>query len=553
MIRVIDIVFLCIIGTAGLFQCSIPPLASGNSSSETTNGYVVGSLVRADGSPASETNLRVVPDGYDPAKEGPGPDSLTGTTDEAGDFILPVSGSGIFNIEGVQQGTGERVLIPGITVAGRDTEYIRTHVIQKPGAIKFIMAAGGPVNGFVYVPGTTRFAAVQSGKATIDSVPAGHFPALRWFSPSDTAANRIVATNFTVTPASTVFITGNHAWGFSKKLFLNTTSSGAAVGGTVCSFPVLVRLSAGNFVFSQAKSGGEDIRFVKADGTQLPFEIERWDPAAQRAELWVRVDTVYGNDSTHSFTMLWGDSSSAGSSNGGAVFDTAVGFQGVWHLGEAGNAIARDATGNRYDGTPSDTAPAGAAGEIGTCRSFNGSSNGIRMNGTANGKLNFQENGVYSMSAWVFADTLDLGYHLIAGKGNEQYFLALKRSNPDTTMRWEFVEYQDKGGWQITQEMPSTRTWTYLTGIRNGATQYLYVNGTLADSTIEVTPPIISRNTGDDVTIGKFLSVSAYAKEGKCPFIGKIDEVRIANTAPGADWIKLCYMNQKEQDALVKW
>jgi hypothetical protein len=29
--------------------------------------------------------------------------------------------------------------------------------------------------------------------------------------------------------------------------------------------------------------------------------------------------------------------------------------------------------------------------------------------------------------------------------------------------------------------------------------------------------------------------------------------VRISNAASSADWIKLCYMNQKEQDALVKW
>lgn len=41
--------------------------------------------------------------------------------------------------------------------------------------------------------------------------------------------------------------------------------------------------------------------------------------------------------------------------------------------------------------------------------------------------------------------------------------------------------------------------------------------------------------------------------EGLCAFRGMIDEVRIANEAYGPDWIKLCYMNQKEQDALVKW
>jgi hypothetical protein len=76
----------------------------------------------------------------------------------------------------------------------------------------------------------------------------------------------------------------------------------------------------------------------------------------------------------------------------------------------------------------------------------------------------------------------------------------------------------------------------------------------LIDSTISVTAADVTRNTEDDVTIGKFLSVAATdTAEGKCPFLGKIDEVRISNSAKNTDWIKLCYMNQKTSDALVKW
>jgi hypothetical protein len=36
-------------------------------------------------------------------------------------------------------------------------------------------------------------------------------------------------------------------------------------------------------------------------------------------------------------------------------------------------------------------------------------------------------------------------------------------------------------------------------------------------------------------------------------FGGKIDEVRVSSTALSADWIKLCYMNQKESDMLVRF
>jgi hypothetical protein len=34
-------------------------------------------------------------------------------------------------------------------------------------------------------------------------------------------------------------------------------------------------------------------------------------------------------------------------------------------------------------------------------------------------------------------------------------------------------------------------------------------------------------------------------------FKGMLDEVRISSGACSADWIRLCYMNQKSDDALV--
>lgn len=342
-------------------------------------------------------------------------------------------------------------------------------------------------------------------------------------------------------------------WSDSHKLTLNTTSSGADISVNVYNFPLLVRLSSGNFDFSKARADGGDIRFTKSDGTPIPYEIENWDATGKLAQVWVKIDTVYGNNSTQSLTMYWGNVNAVGNSNSAAVFDTSKGFQGVWHLNELGKTISKDATVNHYDGTSSDTVPSGTEGMVGQCRSFDGSSNFIHMNGTSESKLNFQENDTYTISAWVYADTLDNGYHMIAGKGNEQYFLGLKRSVPPTTMRWEFVEYHDKAGWNITQDIPSAKTWTYLVGIRKGTIQYLYLNDKLVDSTIEITPRNVPRQTGDDFTIGKFLSLPADSTEGMCPFLGKIDEVRVSNVVCNADWIKLCYRNQKEIDALVRW
>jgi hypothetical protein len=62
------------------------------------------------------------------------------------------------------------------------------------------------------------------------------------------------------------------------------------------------------------------------------------------------------------------------------------------------------------------------------------------------------------------------------------------------------------------------------------------------------------RNTGDDFTIGRHARevLIPYA-EGWCYFRGKIDEIRVMNVALNADWNKLCYMNQKAEDALIEF
>jgi hypothetical protein len=292
-------------------------------------------------------------------------------------------------------------------------------------------------------------------------------------------------------------------------------------------------------------ANGEDVRFTKRSGLPLPYEIERWDAALKQAEIWVKVDTVYGNNSTQSITMYWGASTGSATvslSNGAAVFDTGNGFQGVWHLGQSGTP-ALDATQNHYDGTLSDTAPTAAAGAIGNCQEFNGVSNCIRMRGTANSTLDFPEHGTYAVSAWVYADTLDTNYQKIIEKNNFQYKLQI-----DCFDAWSFGEYESSIGHELTNAPATTKTWVFLTGIRSGTKQYLYLNDVCVTSTIYSVAFSGPRDTTSDITIGRG---ATYSNASLSFFRGKIDEARIENSARSADWVKLCFMNQKALDALV--
>ena len=118
-----------------------------------------------------------------------------------------------------------------------------------------------------------------------------------------------------VLPGAVLAVDDYSQWTYSKNIYLNTTSSGANVATNQMGFPALVRLTSATFNFLQAQDSGQDIRFSKSNGTHLAYQVERWDRSNQLAEIWVRADTVYGNNGSQYFTMYWGNSGAADSSN----------------------------------------------------------------------------------------------------------------------------------------------------------------------------------------------------------------------------------------------
>src|SRR5690606_23107129 len=129
-------------------------------------------------------------------------------------------------------------------------------------------------------------------------------------------------------------------WAYSTKVYVNTTASGANVSENVDSFPLLVRLTAGNFAFSQARSDGGDLRFADSAGALLPYSIERWDAANRVAEVWVAVPRNYGDDNGQWFRLYWGKGSACRLSSGGATLPITSGYAGVWNLGQRSASVS---------------------------------------------------------------------------------------------------------------------------------------------------------------------------------------------------------------------
>ncbi|NLE00759.1 MAG: DUF2341 domain-containing protein [Fibrobacter sp.] len=526
--------------------------------SETTNCFT-GIVVSADGSPAANAIVQLYPSSFDPVKNPELSDSFVTTTNDRGVYEFKDIDTGRYNIF-VKNHTDEtRALISNIH-AIIDTVEVPEAKLDEPGAVKVMTSENmNSTTGYVYIPGTPIFSFINTGckPAVLNAVPAGVIPEIV-ISTTNSQSTSVLRHNITVKSADTI-VAANPEWSYYKRIFLNTSETGVILTNNIYDFPVLIRLNNSNFDFKDAKPDGADILFTTTNNKVLFHEIERWDSSAAQAEIWVRVDTIYANNARQNIVMYWGNPLASLSSNPNMTFDTALGFQGVWHLSEDGASTAFDATANSYHGTPYGMSSASAVkGAIGIARSFNGTSSYISMLNTSESKLDFPENGYYSMSLWVYADTIDSIYHAIAGKGHEQYYMQFKcfKSGKAT---WEFVEFHDQKGWEYTQDStppaPGAKQWLYLTGIRSGKQQWLYINGEkVVDTAAVMAGTSYARNTLDNFMIGSYgRSVTIPYSQGKSFFHGRIDEVRVCSVVPSDDWIRLCYENQKQNDALVKF
>jgi hypothetical protein len=322
------------------------------------------------------------------------------------------------------------------------------------------------------------------------------------------------------------------SWGFSAGIVINTSAGGVDVRDDCIQFPLLIRLDSTNFDFSRAQPGGADLRFTSAGGKPLPHEIERWDAAGLRAEIWVNVDTILGNNSSQYINMHWGRENTLDLSSPDRVFDTAFSYQGVWHLGTG----LDDASTNGMNGS-----------------SFSGSENGLigaghRFDGTAEYDSipyhSLLDPGIMTLSFWVA--TTDTGDSSIWHQGT---FIIDKDEVNIGTAGWAVV--LGHGSARINwvtwdDELLGTTdigdgNWHYVTVMKTMSEKFLYIDGALDTSSAfsSATTNIEPLYFGSENGLWEF-------------FQGFLDEVRISGTARSADWIKLCYENQRGGSTVVR-
>ncbi|MDB5047802.1 MAG: C-terminal target protein, partial [Fibrobacteres bacterium] len=324
-------------------------------------------------------------------------------------------------------------------------------------------------------------------------------------------------------------------WSYSSKVYVNTTASGANITADQTSFPLLVRLTQGNFDFTQAKSDGGDLRFTDSTGALLPYEIERFDATNKLADVWVLMPAIKANNNSQWFKMYWGKATATSLSSAASVFQAGNGFLGAWHLH---NGSFSDATSYGNTLVNSSTTNQSAANIAGgrTFSSAYMTSPALSLGGT------------FTVSAWVKPGTPS-DIITICSNGNNGAnsngfrFFVNSSATTNGTIHFETGNGAASASTvSASGQVAFAGSWYHLTAVvnRTAGTAVLYNNG------VQVVSGTVRTDFGNTAawTFGKMSTVTF-------PWVGDEDEPEVSTTLRSADWIKLSYESQKSGSTVV--
>ena len=250
---------------------------------------------------------------------------------------------------------------------------------------------------------------------------------------------------------------------------------------------MLVRLSedssngAGNagFRYSQARSNGGDLRFIDKSGSELKYEIAKWNPSGE-SQIWVNVPAL---KSDANISMYWGNPNAGlpAYANNGSVWD---GYFGVYHLeGTTGSAVDSSPLANNLPGVNAPVLESnGLAGAA--YSSTNSVNNGFMSSAISSG-IKPQE-GTYSFWGKIpdgdapWTDFWGLEYNSDSG--------TKLRLQPAATGDFPVVRFARTGQAEETVMWSSSTdiadgVWRYISVVIDDGETKIYVNGAAENGT----------------------------------------------------------------------
>ena len=298
---------------------------------------------------------------------------------------------------------------------------------------------------------------------------------------------------------------------------------------TFTEVPVLVVLGSPRIDPGDAAPAGADLRFVDADGTRVPHEIERWDPSGASI-VWISVPTLGPGDGPRLW-LYYGNAYAPDDQDADAVWSSV--HAAVWHLSPG----VIDASGYGHDGVQTDGVR-DSEGQLAGAKEFFVLADRIDVPPTD--VLDDAFFGGATISAWVRPDTFGgssrgrIADKTANGPGGWMFYLSNEGGGE---VRWRHGYEGGQVIWRAVGEPIELDTWyhvaltfdaleiapprIYVDGVEQEVAQAAGAKGVTAVSDV-----------GLDVVIGNSDVPDRW-------FDGHLDELRIERTVRGPAWIEL--------------
>lgn len=340
----------------------------------------------------------------------------------------------------------------------------------------------------------------------------------------------LFGTQYTATKPGYFFSIGpwwNTSWSYRKLIFINHSQ----VDSDLTNFPILINITDTD-LRDDAQDDGDDIAFVMCYDVinQLNHEIEQYDNTTGHLVAWVNITSLSSSRNT-TFYMYYGNSTCSSQENVAGTWDS--NYVLIHHLNETSGTFY-DSTSYSNDGSVQGNPTYAFSGKMGYAVDLDGTGDAINVSDDTS--LDFDHN--ITLETWVNLDTWNHWRNILFKgdntAGNTDFQFATATSGGD--LAWDGT----LGGSWRTQYFNTERTtysWLYLVMVHSqaaGQEVEAFRNGSSLGSNSDV--GVIYHST-EDLCMGGLYTGGSVSME----IDGRIDEVRISNTARSAAWISTSY------------
>lgn len=348
------------------------------------------------------------------------------------------------------------------------------------------------------------------------------------------------------------------AWSNNRDIFLNTTSAGADIDQNQFDFPVLVRLDSTHLSFNQVRGNAEDLRFSNANGRPLSVSIQSWDSAGGTGLIWVKADTILGNNSQQYIRMHWGQPQTTAGARTDAVFDTSLGYGGAWHLDEnpgGGSDAFKDLTILANHGTTGGSMSLSdrITGMVGPGTRFDGGDDYLNI-GDSLSVVSKVEGA--TISGWIRMDSLPVmertvvAFSINSSSANKTPRAGLFIENKKLRVTGRSEDLVDVST-VTTLDSLSEDEWYHVSGLidyQNDSIR-IYVNG----EPWTTTGAVCFEDSATNSSYSRSNKFAAYGDLAGGYMPGALDEVHISRVARSREWLQLTYENQRPGSTFLEW